>query len=100
MQKCKTCGGTVETTFYFECATCFSKRLAPKNMIVRQPSQKDIEVIKNILLDYQWHTLEELNRRSGIPEATISARIRELKRIFNIEKRQIKNGKWEYRIAR
>lgn len=51
----------------------------------------------------QWLTLAELQRRCGNSEAGISARIRELRRLFGytINRRRRgapKDGCWEYRL--
>lgn len=50
----------------------------------------------------QWRTLADIAANTGHPEASISARIRDMKKErfggFKIEKRYIANGLWQYRI--
>lgn len=57
----------------------------------------------NFLSDNCWHTLREAHERTGHPEASISARIRDLKKErfggFKISKRYINNGLWQYKMG-
>jgi len=54
------------------------------------------------LSDANWHTLPELSRITGDPEASISARIRDLRKDkFDghiVERRYVRRGLWEYRM--
>jgi hypothetical protein len=48
-----------------------------------------------------WHTLHEISEALGYPEASISARLRDLrKQGFNVERRRVagEHGLWEYRV--
>jgi hypothetical protein len=51
----------------------------------------------------QWRTLADIAAATGHPEASVSARLRDLKKPhlggFKIEKRYIASGLWQYRIA-
>lgn len=51
-----------------------------------------------------WHTLPELAARSGHPEASISARLRDLRKQQNgghfIEREYAGDGLWRYRMVR
>lgn len=53
--------------------------------------------------DTEWHTLAELSRMTGDPEASISARIRDLRkppRYWLIERERIDHGgQWRYRLV-
>ena len=55
------------------------------------------------LRDYQWHTLPELARVTGDPEASISARLRDLRKRkfggYTVERRYVAQGLWAYRLA-
>ena len=55
------------------------------------------------ILDDSWHTLPELSRRTGEPEASISARLRDLRKPrfgrHIIERRYAGQGLWEYRYG-
>jgi len=62
-----------------------------------------LRAVKSILQDRQWHTLAELANRVGGSEAGVSARIRDLRKpkhgALRIERRHVKNGLHEYRMA-
>lgn len=51
----------------------------------------------------QWHTLRELALLCGGSEASISARIRDLRKPrfggYIIERRHVKDGVWQYRMS-
>lgn len=50
----------------------------------------------NYMRHGQWRTLADIAANTGHPEASVSARLRDLKKI---EKRYIANGLWQYRLA-
>ena len=56
----------------------------------------------DVLKDRQWHTLGELAGRTGDPEASISARIRDLRKDkfggHVIDRRYVERGLFEYRL--
>lgn len=58
-----------------------------------------------VLSDYQWHTPAELEQRVGDSWASVSARVRDLRKPrfggHRIESRRVPGGKglWEYRLA-
>jgi hypothetical protein len=51
----------------------------------------------------QWRTLADISANTGHPEASVSARLRDMKKEkfggFKVEKRYIASGLWQYRIA-
>lgn len=51
----------------------------------------------------QWRTLADISAATGAPEASVSARLRDLKKPhlggYTIEKRYIANGLWQYRLV-
>jgi len=55
-----------------------------------------------IVSDEDWHTLEELAQATGHPEASVSARLRDLrKRRFGghtVERTYLGSGLWAYRF--
>jgi biotin operon repressor len=57
-----------------------------------------------ILLDGEWHTLAELSERTGDPEASVSARIRDLRKEkfggHEVEHENLGAGTWRYRLIR
>ena len=50
-----------------------------------------------------WWTLRELSLATGAPEASVSARIRDLKKArfgsHKIESQYVRRGLWQYRMA-
>ena len=47
-----------------------------------------------------WHTLSEISRRTGDPESSVSARLRQLRKEgFTIQRRYVSRGLHEYRLA-
>ena len=56
-----------------------------------------------VLEDHQWHSLTDVSRRSGAPEASASARIRDLRKPkfggYVINRRHLGNGLYEYQLA-
>jgi len=55
------------------------------------------------LRDGKEHTLSELHKLTGDPEASISARIRDLRKprfgSYQIERRYVERGLWAYRLV-
>lgn len=62
-----------------------------------------LQKVRAIMLDHQWHTLKELSEKTGASEAGASARIRDLKKVrfggYNVVKERVEGGLWKYRIA-
>lgn len=62
-----------------------------------------LHAVSMILSDYRWHTLGEISRRLNVPEASISARIRDLRKPrfggHLIEREHVDNGLWKYRMV-
>lgn len=60
--------------------------------------------VRDLMLSGGWFTLSELVEKVGGSEAGVSARIRELRRVYNydMEKRrrgEPSRGLWEYRLS-
>lgn len=53
--------------------------------------------------DGQWHTLDAIAGATGDPPASVSARIRDLRKerfgAYLVERRYIARGLWEYRLV-
>lgn len=51
-----------------------------------------------------WYSLEEISIATGAPEASVSARLRDLRRpkcgCWTVERRRRSGGLWEYRAVR
>ena len=58
--------------------------------------------VRDVLFDGNWHTLQELNERCGGTTASVSARVRDLRKKrfgeYNVERRCVRAGLWEYRL--
>jgi len=64
--------------------------------------KSQMKVIRAAMSDGAWHTLAELAERSGYPEASISARIRDLRKPrwggFEVQREFVRRGLWRYRM--
>lgn len=58
--------------------------------------------VYEFMKDGQWHTLTQISDATGAPEASASARLRDLRSPklgnFIVEKRNLGGGKWVYRL--
>jgi len=58
--------------------------------------------VRAAMADGRWHTLSELSARLGYPEASVSARLRDLRKPkhggHTVERRYHGNGLWCYRL--
>lgn len=49
--------------------------------------------------DGAWHTLAELSAATGWPEASVSARIRDFRKVgYSVPKEYVRRGLWRYRL--
>lgn len=64
---------------------------------------RQAQIVYRIIRDGSWHTLSEISQRTGQPEASVSARLRDLrKERFGkhiIERRRLSMGLWQYRLV-
>lgn len=62
-----------------------------------------LERVLAFMQDGSWHTLREIAEKVGGSEASVSARCRDLRKPkwggHTVERRHIKNGLFEYRLA-
>lgn len=66
-----------------------------------------LEVVFHFMRDAAWRSLAEISERTGCPEASISARIRDLRKVkfgghtVNRRRRHIEGiyGVWEYQLV-
>jgi hypothetical protein len=58
--------------------------------------------VTSVMLDGHWHTLQGLAIQCGGSDASVSARLRDLRKSkfggFEVERRYVDNGVWEYRL--
>ena len=55
----------------------------------------------DLMLDGHWYTLREIAEKTGDPEASVSARLRDLRHLFgkvDRHRRYERAGLWEYRF--
>jgi hypothetical protein len=82
--------------FYFDGAT-FNPRLDSTRL------SKQVERVYSVLITGEWVTLSELSFYANAPEASVSARIRDLRKkrygsqVINSRRRSV--GLWEYRLV-
>lgn len=70
----------------------------------RDTSRLQIQLakVRSFMWDGRWHTIPEVAEATGAPEASVSARFRDLRKTkfgaYNVERRYVSNGLFEYRI--
>jgi hypothetical protein len=64
--------------------------------------RKQLNAVRSIMLRSGWVTLAYLAKEVGAPESSVSARIRDLRKLqfggYTIERRYKDRGLWEYRV--
>lgn len=57
----------------------------------------------SLMADGRWRTLAQIRERVGGSEASVSARLRDLRKrpfgAYTVEHRRVAGGLWEYRLA-
>ena len=64
-----------------------------------------LQAVRCIMLEHSaWFTLSNLSYLTGYPEASVSARLRDLRKpkfgSFNVERKYVERGLWAYRVTR
>lgn len=63
-----------------------------------------LERVRAAMLDGEWHTLRELADACGGSEASISARLRDLRKArfgaMDVQRERVSGGLWRYRVVR
>lgn len=56
----------------------------------------------HFMSDGEWHTLSEISSSTGHPEASVSARLRDLRNPklggFTVDREHVRKGLWRYRL--
>lgn len=66
---------------------------------------KQLALVRALMLDGKFRTLSEIARAVGAPEASVSARLRDLRGVrggfLTVERRRVGPGRgtWEYRVV-
>lgn len=57
-----------------------------------------------LMRDGRWRTLAEISQTTGDPESSVSARLRDLRKVkhglWTVERRYVERGLFEYRVMR
>lgn len=60
--------------------------------------------VRDLMLDGIWRTLEEISIATGYPEASISARLRDLRKEkfggYQVNRRNMGKGTWVYQVRK
>ena len=66
--------------------------------------QAQLTEVRLLVTNMGWWTLGEIARATGYPEASVSARLRDLRKAkfgsFNVERKYVERGIWAYRVTR
>ena len=58
-----------------------------------------LTAVRKFVLDGNWHTLEAISLAVGAPQASVSARLRDCRRLgLTVERKHVKNGLHLYRV--
>ena len=64
---------------------------------------RQLVAVRRAMSDFEWHTLYALSLITGAPEASVSARLRDLRKAKHggriVERRYVGDGLWEYRLG-
>ena len=66
---------------------------------------KQLDAVRAAMLKWpEWWTLAHLAETTGYPEASVSARLRDLRKAkfggYNVERKYVERGIWAYRVTR
>lgn len=63
----------------------------------------ELQRVKGYVMDGEYHTLAEISAALGYPEASVSARLRDLRKPrfggYLVEREYVTRGLWRYRLA-
>lgn len=63
-----------------------------------------LAAVRDLMLDGEWRSLAAISATTGFPEASVSARLRDLRKEkfgrFTVDRRYVADGLWEYHVAR
>jgi hypothetical protein len=65
---------------------------------------RQLAAVQAYMADGSWRSLTDISRAVGAPEASVSARLRDLRKPkhggFTVERRHVLNGLFHYRVTR
>lgn len=54
--------------------------------------------VRNLMIDGAWRTLAKISEITGDPQASVSARLRQMRSAgYKVDRRYVSRGIWEYR---
>lgn len=63
---------------------------------------RQCQTVFDLMQDRKWRTLREISRACNEPEASVSARLRDLRKTrfgsYDVQRRHVAAGVWEYRV--
>ena len=65
--------------------------------------RKQLDAVRSVMMSGGWWTLARLSEQAHGSEASVSARLRDLRKTkfggYTIDRRYVENGIWEYHMA-
>ena len=65
---------------------------------------QQLHSVRKLALQLSWFTLKEMADNTGHPEASVSARLRDLRKAkfggYNVERKYVERGLWVYKVTR
>ena len=65
---------------------------------------QQLHSVRKLALQREWFTLREIAFSLNYPEASVSARLRDLRKAkfggYNVERKYVERGIWAYRVTR
>lgn len=56
--------------------------------------------VRTLMLDGKWRTLAQISELTGDPQASVSARLRQMRSAgYTVERRYVSKGLWEYQAV-
>ena len=69
----------------------------------RDRLRAQLDEVRMFMWDGDWHTLDQISAATGHPPASVSARLRDLRKgkfgAFTIERQYVRRGLFEYRLV-
>lgn len=66
--------------------------------------RRQLDAVRNLMADGLWRTLRQISHNTGYPEASVSARLRDLRKSkfgsYVVERRYVERGLFEYRVIK
>lgn len=63
---------------------------------------RQLDVVRTLMLDGRWRTLAEIESCTRFPQASVSARLRDMRKArfggYIVERQRRSPGTWEYRV--